>query len=109
MSFFAVPDIKQRLIQVLNKQDYKLLTHEYGVETPIKLLGDYLCTKDCRPHNCGSENAAFAIDLRDGSIYVMMHLTDESGKDNVRWFNSNQKYTTLPDAVRNFMTDFSAE
>jgi hypothetical protein len=109
IGFFSVPEIRQRLIQVLNKKDCKLLTQDYGVETPIKLLGDYLCVKNCRPHNCGAENGSFAIDLRDGSIYVMMYLIDVNGKEHVRWFSSNQKYTRLPESVRNYMTDFSAE
>jgi len=107
--FFAVQDIRQPLMRLLNRHDFKLLTDEYSVETPIKLLGDYLCAKDCRPHNCGDENAAFAINLQDGSIYVMMRLMDDRGKENLRWFNSIEKYTTLPQAVRDFMTNFGAE
>jgi hypothetical protein len=103
-SFFADPAIRQALSQLLNKRDYKLLTSEYQVETPIKLKGEYICTKNCRPHNCGSENAAMAFDLRDGSVYVMMFDSDHQ-----RWFASKGKYTNLPQFVKSYMTDFSAD
>jgi hypothetical protein len=107
--FFSLPEIKRPLQALLTKQDYKLLTQEYGVEAPIKVIGDYLCAKDCRPHNCGSENAAFAINLHSGSINVMMFESDDQGQQHVRWFDSKEKHTTLPPPVQNFLTNFGAE
>ena len=107
-SFFALPEIKTRLLRLLSKQDYKLLTHDYEVEVPIKLLGNYLTVRDCRPHNCATDKAAFCIDLRDGSVYVMMYL-DRGQGPRVRWFSSKGKYSDLPDAIRNNMCDFAAQ
>src|ERR1051326_4728019 len=71
-SFFKLPDIQTPLLKLLSRRDYNLLTHEYGVETPIKQIGDFLAVKVCRAHNCDEEQAGFAIDLRTGFIFVRM-------------------------------------
>jgi hypothetical protein len=102
-SFFDVPEIRQPLMQLLKSRNFTLLTKLYDVQTPIELIGDYLAVKDGRSHNVWSDNAALCIDLRDGSVYVMMC---ESGSQH--WFCKG-KITDLPDDVRNYMSDFSAE
>lgn len=102
-SFFKLPDIQQPLLKLLSRRDYNLLTHEYAVETPIKQIGDYLAVKVCRPHNCDDEQAAFAIDLRTGFIFVRM----KRGQD-IRWFASNGRETDLPASVRDYLSDFAA-
>jgi hypothetical protein len=102
-SFFKLPDIQQPLLKLLSRRDYNLLTHEYAVETPIKQIGDYLAVKVCRAHNCDEEQAAFAIDLRTGFIFVRM----KSGQE-VRWFGSNGTDTDLPSSVRDYLSDFAA-
>jgi hypothetical protein len=102
-SFFALPEIRRPLMRLLNHGDYNLLTREYGVESPIKLVGDYLLVRDCRPHACDSDNAGFVIDLRDGSIYVRMYASNAA-----RWFSSKGKSTDLPENVLAYLNDFSA-
>jgi hypothetical protein len=102
-SFFRLPEIRQPLLKLLSKHDFALLTKEYEVETPIKQIGDYLVVKVCRPHNCGDEQAGFAIKLSDGTIHVRMHASDE-----IRWFSSKGKYRDLPREVYDYLEDFSA-
>lgn len=102
-SFFKLPEVQQPLLKLLSRRDYDLLTHEYAVETPIKEIGDYLAVKVCRAHNCGDEQAAFAIDLRTGFIFVRMKRGQE-----VRWFASNGRETDLPASVRDYLSDFAA-
>ncbi|HEX8709930.1 MAG TPA: hypothetical protein VF723_16945 [Pyrinomonadaceae bacterium] len=102
-NFFQLPEIRQPLLKLLSRVDFNLLTRAYQVETPVKRLGDYLAVKVCRPHLCDTDNAGFAINLRDGSIYVRM-----SGTNEPRWFNSGGQYTALPQRVLDFLNEFSA-
>jgi len=102
-SFFRVPEVQRPLVKLLSFRDFSLLTREYKVETPIKLIGDYLAVKVCKPHACNTDNAAFAINLSSGTIYVMMFESEKT-----RWFSSRGKYTDLPRSVLDYLTDFSA-
>ena len=102
-SFFKLPETQGPLMKLLSRRDFNLLTREYGVETPIKQIGDFLAVKVCRAHNCDEEQAAFAIDLRSGFIYVRM----KNGQE-VRWFGSKGDETNLPRNVLDYLNDFSA-
>lgn len=101
--FFALPEIRTPLQRLLSRSDFNLLTKEYAVEAPIKLMGDFLVAKDCMPHDCGDAQAAFAINLRTGVIYVRMQ---EGEKE--RWFASKGSDKDLPKEVRDQMGDFGA-
>ncbi len=100
--FFGLPEIRTPLSRLLSRADFNLLTKEYAVESPIKQVGDYLVAKVCMPHNCGEEQAGFAINLRTGVIYVRMQ---DAAKE--RWFASKGSDKDLPRAVRDSMGDFS--
>jgi hypothetical protein len=102
-SFFGLPEIHTPLLKLLSRTDFNLLTKDYAVEAPIKEIGDYLAVKVCKPHDCGDEQASFAINLSTGVIYVRM----QSG-EKVRWFASRGNSTDLPREVKVFLDDFSA-
>lgn len=102
-SFFALPEIHTPLLRLLSHADFNLLTKEYGVETPIKQIGDYLAFKVCRPHSCDEEAGGFAINLSTGVIYVRMQNGEK-----VRWFASKGDSKELPQEVQDFLNDFSA-
>ena len=102
-SFFGLPEIRTPLLRLLSRADFNLLTKEYGVETPIKQIGDYLAFKVCRPHACDEEEGAFAINLNTGVMYVRMQDGEK-----VRWFASKGDSKDLPQEVRDFLEDFSA-
>ena len=101
--FFRQPEIQRPLLKLLSRKDFNLLTREYQVETPIKLIGDYLAVKVCLQHACDTDNAAFAINLTNGFIYVKLFADQQS-----RWFGSGGDYTDLPRDVLDFLNDFSA-
>lgn len=102
--FFNETDIKVPLLALLGRgEDFNLLTKEYAVETPVKKIGDYLVVKVCKPHMC-FEQAAFAIDLTTGNIFVRMAL-DETPD---RWLASKGSAADLPADVKQYMEDFSA-
>ena len=102
-SFFGLPEVHTPLLRLLSRRDFNLLTKEYGVETLIKQIGDYLAVKVCRPHSCDDEQGGFAIDLRTGVIYVRMQ---DGGK--VRSFASRGEPSDLPQEVQAYLGDFSA-
>jgi hypothetical protein len=101
--FFQLPEIRRPVLSLLGRNDFSLLTREYGVETPIKQIGDFLAVKVCRPHACDQDQAGFAINLRTGFVYVRM----QEGQT-VRWFSTRDTYKELPQDVQEFLTDFSA-
>jgi len=101
--FFGLPEIRTPLLRLLSRTDFNLLTKEFAVEAPIKEIGDYLALKVCRPHNCGEETGAFAINLSTGVIYIRMQNGEK-----VRWFASKGNATDLPREVKAFLDDFSA-
>jgi len=102
--FFSLPEIRTPLLHLLSRADFDLLTKEYAVEAPIKLMGDYLAVKVCRPHNCADEQAGFAINLRTGIIYVRLQAEED-----VRWVASKGKATDLPKDVQEYMGDFAVQ
>ena len=102
-SFFALPEIRRPLLKLLSRKDYNLLTRDYQVEVPFKLMGDYLATKVCMPHACDTDNAGFVINLSNGAIYVRMFASNSTS-----WFNSKGKYMGLPEEVLDYLNDFSA-
>jgi hypothetical protein len=101
--FFQLPAVRQPLLALLSRADFNLLTREYGVETPIKQIGDFLAVKVCRAHACDTDQAGFAINLRTGFVYVRM----EEGQT-TRWFSTRDTYKELPQTVQEFLNDFSA-
>ena len=98
--FFSDAAIRSSLAKLLSPSDFALLTKEYSVETPIMLAGDYLTVKVCRPHNC-PEQAAFAINLTTGVVYVRMAIDEDA-----KWFSSKGNDSALPRNVRDYMEDF---
>lgn len=70
--FFALPEVRAPLKRMLTPADFLLVTKTYSVGSPLKLIGDFLATTMCRPHNCGDERAGLAINLNTGDMYVRM-------------------------------------
>ena len=98
--FFALPEVRTPLKRLLSRRDYNLVTKAYAVGSPLKLMGDFLGTSMCRPHNCGDERAGLAINLSTGDIYVRM----QNGKK-VRWIVSKGKGSDLPSEVQDYIGD----
>ena len=69
-NFFTVPQVKHRLLEILSRKDFEDVTIEYGTESPIELIDDYLLISRCKPHSC-PENVLIALSLLDGSIFTM--------------------------------------
>ena len=100
--FFQLPEIRRPLVALLSRSDLNSLTRTYGLETPIKQIGDFLAVKVCRQHACDTDQAAFAVNLRTGFVYVRM----QEG-ETVRWFSSRDTYRELPQDVQEYLNDFS--
>jgi hypothetical protein len=102
--FFALPEIRTPLKKLLNPADYNLVTKGYSVGAPLKLMGDFLGTSMCRPHNCGDERAGFAINLSTGDMYVRMQKGSKE-----RWIVSTGKESDLPKEVQAYIGDPSKQ
>ena len=70
--FFTLPEVRTPLKRLLTPADFTLVTKTYSVGSPLKLMGNFLATTMCRPHNCGDDRAGLAINLTTGDMYVRM-------------------------------------
>jgi len=91
--FFALPEVRTPLKRLLTPADFTLVTKTYSVGSPLKLMGDFLATTMCRPHNCGDERAGLAINLSTGDMYVRMAKGTKE-----RWIPA-EKASALPKEV----------
>ena len=98
--FFALPEIRTPLQRLLSRRDYNLVIKAYSVGSPLKLMGEFLGTSMCRPHNCGDERAGFGINLSTGLIYVRMQNGTRE-----RWIISKGKASDLPKEVQDYIGD----
>jgi hypothetical protein len=95
--FFALPEVRTPLRKLLTPVDYNLVTKGYSVGSPLKLIGNFLATTMCRPHNCGDERAGLAINLVTGDMYVRMARGDKE-----RWVPAG-KQSALPQEVQDLI------
>jgi hypothetical protein len=98
--FFALPEIRTPLQRLLSPSDYNLVIKTYSVGAPLKLMGDFLGTSMCRPHNCGDERAGFAINLSTDVVYVRMQKGTRE-----RWIVSKGTASDLPREVQEYIGD----
>jgi hypothetical protein len=92
--FFALPEVRTPLKRLLKPADYNLVTKTYSVGSPLKLMGNFLATTMCRPHNCGDDRAGLAINLSTGDMYVRMAKGTKE-----RWIPAG-KASALPKEVQ---------
>jgi len=95
--FFALPEVRTPLRRLLTPADFTLVTKTYSVGSPLKLMGDFLATTMCRPHNCGDERAGLAINLNTGDMYVRMAKGTKE-----RWIPAG-KASVLPKEVQDLI------
>ena len=95
--FFALPEVRTPLKRLLTPADFTLVTKTYSVGSPLKLMGNFLATTMCRPHNCGDDRAGLAIDLTTGDMYVRMAKGTKE-----RWIPAG-KAAALPKEVQDHL------
>jgi hypothetical protein len=100
-NFFAVPQIKKRLQHILSSVDLETITIEYGVESPIELIDNFLFISRCKPHDCRESNASIAVGLHDGSILVLLTRSPSTGSNPSmkRCFALNSNLAELPESI----------
>ena len=96
--FFLLPEVRTPLKRLLTPADFFLVTKTYSVGSPLKLMGDFLATTMCRPHNCGDERAGLAINLSTGEMFVRLV---KGGKE--KWIPAG-KGSSLPKEVQDLIT-----
>jgi len=98
--FFLLPEVRTPLKRLLTPADFTLVTKTYSVGSPFKLMGDFLATTMCRPHNCGDERAGLAINLSTGDMYVRIKNGTKE-----RWIPAG-KTPALPKEVLDLIKEF---
>jgi len=98
--FFLLPEVRTPLKRMLTPADFTLVTKTYSVGSPFKLMGDFLATTMCRPHNCGDDRAGLAINLSTGDMYVRIKNATKE-----RWIPAG-KASALPKAVMDLITEY---
>src|SRR6476659_4060516 len=98
--FFLLPEVRTPLKRMLTPADFTLVTKTYSVGSPFKLMGDFLATTMCRPHNCGDERAGLAINLSTGDMYVRIKNATRE-----RWIPAG-KASELPKEVLDLIKEF---
>lgn len=61
--------LKTRLKEILGKEEADFIAR-YKVTPPLEVDGGLLFNEGCKPHNCGVEEAAIAIDMKKDVIYI---------------------------------------
>ena len=102
--FFQLPNIQNRLKELLNQNDIKHLTEELSVEAPVENVNGYLIIKVCREHWCPSDNALLAINLNNEGMHVGFY-EHRGNKEIVRWFYS-QPEDKLDDLPKEILDEF---
>ena len=97
-SLFDLSDIQLPLKELLGKKDYKHLTNELSVETPIEMVSGFLIVKVCRQHCCPCDNAMIVINLENGAMHVGFYKGGER-KSNTRWYSSDGDFYELPKEI----------
>jgi hypothetical protein len=65
--------LKQRFRNLLGR-DTVLFIQRFQVAPPIEIEGNLLYNEGCQPHNCGTDEAALAIDMSRDLIYAGMAI-----------------------------------
>ena len=98
--FFLLPEVRTPLKRMLTPADFTLVTKTYSVGSPLKLMGDFLATTMCRPHNCGDDRAGLAINLSTGDLYVRIVKASKE-----RWIPAG-KASALPKEVLDLIKEY---
>lgn len=104
-NFFALPEIRQRLLKLLGTQNFKRLMKDFGMVSPINLIDGYLILEGVtsnRTQENEVENAIVAVNINDkhGTIMVIFSgIGNRFGQ--VEYFCTNGKTCSgLPNEVR---------
>jgi hypothetical protein len=98
-SFFKLPVIQSRLKDLLGKDDFKHLTEELTLETPIENVKNYLLIEVSKEHCSPCDNAMLVINLENSEMWVGFYKYSKN-KSVIRWFSSNDDdYYELPKEI----------
>ena len=86
VNFFALPEIRQPLLNILGTQNFQRLMADLGQVTPINVIDGYLIIQgNSEPHKTPPEEqeevtVAVSLNDREGSIYVIFSGRGQSGR-----------------------------
>jgi hypothetical protein len=95
--FLKLPEVRQRLLKLVSKKDYRFITVTCGKEVPIEQIEDYLIIRKCHSNYCLRGTALIILNIRDGGMHVAINGEGDSAP---RWFSSSGNYRELPFEVQ---------
>ena len=86
--------------ELLSRSDFRHLTKELTLETPIECVTNYLIIEVSKEHCSPCDNAMVVINLQDGTLFVGFYKFNK-GSSVIRWFSSKDDcdYYKLPKEI----------
>ncbi len=97
-NFFEISLVNENIRELLSKKDFKHLTKELEVETPIETVGEYLLVMVCLSHCCPCDNAIVIIGLESKAIHIGFYEGYQN-KSATSWFSNKGEYSELPKEI----------
>ena len=98
VSILEEKPIKYVIEQIIPPKEQKLLS-TYDVETPIKVIGNFMLINICKPHNCPSDVAMIVIDLQKKRVWAGF-FSRETDRVSTRWYSNADDYSVLPSEIK---------
>ena len=76
VELMKVKSLKSRLQTLLGKH-YSDFVVSIDVQSPLKMVGDFLFANGCMPHACTINEAAFVIDMKNKRIHAVLYEKDK--------------------------------
>ena len=76
VELMKVPAVKSRLKALLGKH-YADFVVSIDVQSPMKMVGDFLFANGCMPHACTIMEAAFVIDVKNKRVHAVLYEKDK--------------------------------
>ncbi len=105
-NFFALPEIRRPLLRLLGTQNLRRMMKDFGMVTPINLIGGYLILEGVTSNRTPAtevENVIVAVNINDKAGTIMVFFSGIGERfGRVEYFCTNGKSCNgLPNEVRN--------
>jgi len=96
--FIDLPCIRAPLKALLPVPEFKRLIETLQVDSPIRMVGQYLIVARCEAHACPADHAMIVIDLERGDLVVGLYRRSASGSV-TRWYSNGRDPLELPPEI----------
>ena len=90
-----LPCVREPLLTLLPKSEYRSLQSELRVDSPIELMGRFLVIARCEAHNCPAHHAMIIVDIDNANIIVGIYRRGSSNS-RTTWYSAQSDPLQLP-------------